>query len=190
MKDFNWLLDLFESFKPCRIYCLIDPRTLFSEGKASIERLRQRWEIGTSSEHLSDVKMKFTRYSPEIFSSPACTFIIFFSMSFNFFFPAVRGRRGGCPMITSSNIGKTTTTNQYRRVPNLRKAGRVKIKRYYTKSGRLIPTQKRGKENKAVKLKQGQYICTIFPWSRAGGRWRKKWKIKERPGATFKSWHS
>ena len=34
--------------------------------------------------------------------------------------------------------------------------------RYYTKTGRLIPTAKRGKENKAVKLKQEQYICPIF----------------------------
>ena len=63
----------------------------------------------------------------------------------------------------SSNIGKTTTTNQYRRVPDLWRAGLVKIKRYYTKSGRLIPRAKRGKENKAVKLKQVQYICPIFP---------------------------
>ena len=31
----------------------------------------------------------------------------------------------------SSNIGKTTTTNQYRRVPDLWRPGAVKIKRYY-----------------------------------------------------------
>ena len=31
----------------------------------------------------------------------------------------------------SSNIGKTTTTNQYRRVPDLWRPGSVKIKRYY-----------------------------------------------------------
>ena len=48
----------------------------------------------------------------------------------------------------SSNIGKTTTTNQCRRVPDLWRSGSVKIKRYYTKSGRLIPTAKRGKEIK------------------------------------------
>ena len=47
-----------------------------------------------------------------------------------------------------SNIGKTTTTNQCRRVPDLWRPGSVKIKRYYTKNGRLIPTAKRGKEIK------------------------------------------
>ena len=46
----------------------------------------------------------------------------------------------------SSNIGKTTTTNQCRRVPELWRPGSVKIKRYYTKNGRLIPTAKREKE--------------------------------------------
>ena len=48
----------------------------------------------------------------------------------------------------SSNIGKTTTRNQCRRVPDLWRPGPVKIKRYYTKNGRLIPTAKRGKEIK------------------------------------------
>ena len=48
----------------------------------------------------------------------------------------------------SSNIGKTTTTNQCRRVPDLWRPGSVKIKRYYTKNGRLIPTAKRGKKIK------------------------------------------
>ena len=48
----------------------------------------------------------------------------------------------------SSNIGKTPTTNQCRRVPDLWRPGSVKIKRYYTKNGRLIPTSKRGKEIK------------------------------------------
>ena len=62
----------------------------------------------------------------------------------------------------SSNIGKTTTTNQYRRVPDLWRPGSVKIKRYYTKNDRLTPTAMRGKENKAVKLKRVQYICPIF----------------------------
>ena len=46
----------------------------------------------------------------------------------------------------SSNIGKTTTTNKCRRVPDLWRPGSVKIKRYYTKNGRLIPTAKRGKK--------------------------------------------
>ena len=48
----------------------------------------------------------------------------------------------------SSNIGKTTTTNQCRRVPDVWRPGSVAIKRYYTKNGRLIPTVKRGKEIK------------------------------------------
>ena len=50
----------------------------------------------------------------------------------------------------SSNIGKTTTTNQCRRVPDLWRPRSVKIKRYYTKNGRLIPTAKRGKEIKQL----------------------------------------
>ena len=64
----------------------------------------------------------------------------------------------------SCNIGKTTTTNQCKRLPDLWRPGSVKIKRYYAKNGRLIPTAKRGKElNKtAVKLKQVQYICPLF----------------------------
>ena len=33
----------------------------------------------------------------------------------------------------SSNIGKTTTTNQYKRVPDFWRPGSVKIKRYYAK---------------------------------------------------------
>ena len=48
----------------------------------------------------------------------------------------------------SSNIGKTTTTNQCRRVPDLWRPGSIKIKRYYTNNGRLISTAKRGKEIK------------------------------------------
>ena len=48
----------------------------------------------------------------------------------------------------SSNIGKTPTTNQCRRVTDLWRPGSVKVKRYYTKNGRLIPTAKRGKEIK------------------------------------------
>ena len=48
----------------------------------------------------------------------------------------------------SSNIGKATTTNQCRRVPELWRPGSVKIKRYYAKNGRLIPTAKRGKKIK------------------------------------------
>ena len=46
----------------------------------------------------------------------------------------------------SSNIGKITTTNQCKRVPDLCRPGEGKIKRYYAKNGRLIPTAKRGKE--------------------------------------------
>ena len=45
----------------------------------------------------------------------------------------------------SSNISKTTATNQCKRVPDLRRPGSVRIKRYYAKNGRLIPTAKRGK---------------------------------------------
>ena len=48
----------------------------------------------------------------------------------------------------SSNIGKNTTTNQCRGVPDLWRPGSVKLKRYYTKNGRLIPTAKRVKETK------------------------------------------
>ena len=48
----------------------------------------------------------------------------------------------------SSNISKTTATNQCRRVPDLWRPGSVKIKRYYTKNGRLIPTAKRGKDQR------------------------------------------
>ena len=48
----------------------------------------------------------------------------------------------------SSNICKTTTTNQCKRVPDLWRPGSVKIKRYYAKSSRLIPTAKKGKEMK------------------------------------------
>ena len=48
----------------------------------------------------------------------------------------------------SSNISKTTATNQCKRVPDLRRPGSVRIKRYYAKNGRLIPTAKRGKEIK------------------------------------------
>ena len=51
-------------------------------------------------------------------------------------------------LVKLSNIGKTTTTNQCRRVPDLWRPGLVKIKRYCTKNGRLIPTVKRGKEIK------------------------------------------
>ena len=47
-----------------------------------------------------------------------------------------------------SNISKTTATNQCKRVPDLRRPGSVRIKRYYAKNGRLIPTAKRGKEIK------------------------------------------
>ena len=49
-------------------------------------------------------------------------------------------------LLKPSNIGKTTTTNQCRGVPNLWRPGSVKITIYYTKNGRLIPTAKRGKE--------------------------------------------
>ena len=42
----------------------------------------------------------------------------------------------------SSNIEKTTTTNQYRRVPDLWRPGSDGIKRYYTKNGGLISTAK------------------------------------------------
>ena len=42
----------------------------------------------------------------------------------------------------SSNIEKTTTTNQYRRVPDLWRPGSDEIKRYYTKNGGLISTAK------------------------------------------------
>ena len=52
----------------------------------------------------------------------------------------------------SCNIGKTTTTNQYKRVPDLWRPGSVKIKRYYVKSGRLIPTAKRGGDQFAVQF--------------------------------------
>ena len=38
--------------------------------------------------------------------------------------------------------------NQCKRVPDHWRPGSVKIKRYYTKNGRLIPTAKRGKEIK------------------------------------------
>ena len=63
----------------------------------------------------------------------------------------------------SCNISKTTTTNQCRRVPDLWRPGSVKVKRYYTKNGRLIPTAKRGKEiKKTVKLTQVQYIRRYF----------------------------
>ena len=51
-------------------------------------------------------------------------------------------------LLKPSNIGKTTTTNQCRRVPNLWRPGSVKMKIYCTKNGRLIPTAKRGKEIK------------------------------------------
>ena len=44
------------------------------------------------------------------------------------------------------NMGKTTTTNKCKRVPDLWRP--VKIKRYYAKNGRLILTTKRGKEIK------------------------------------------
>ena len=43
-------------------------------------------------------------------------------------------------------MGKSTTTNKCKRVPDLWRP--VKIKRYYAKNGRLIPTTKRGKEIK------------------------------------------
>ena len=48
----------------------------------------------------------------------------------------------------SSNIGKTTTTKQCKRVPDLWRPGSVKIKRYYAKNGRLISGVKGGKEIK------------------------------------------
>ena len=48
----------------------------------------------------------------------------------------------------SYNIRKTTTTNQCKRVPDLWRTGSVKIKKYYAKNGKLIPTAKRGKEIK------------------------------------------
>ena len=60
----------------------------------------------------------------------------------------LRGSQWGSVFYGSSNIGKTTTTNQCRRVPDLWRPRSVKIKRYYTKNGRLIPTAKRGKEIK------------------------------------------
>ena len=55
----------------------------------------------------------------------------------------------------SSNISReTTATNQCKR--DLWRPGSVKIKRYYAKNGRLIPTAKRGKEIK----QQWNYIKT------------------------------
>ena len=38
----------------------------------------------------------------------------------------------------------------------------------YTKSGRLIPMAKRGKENKAVNLKQVQHNCPVFRFDHNG----------------------
>ena len=56
----------------------------------------------------------------------------------------------------SSNIRKTTKTNQCRRVPDLWRPGSVKIKRCYIKNGRLIPKAKRRKE-----IRQS-WNCTCF----------------------------
>ena len=56
-------------------------------------------------------------------------------------------------LLKPSNIAKTTTTNQCRRVPNLWRPGPVKIKRYYTRNGRLIPTAKSEKEKNNREIK-------------------------------------
>ena len=53
--------------------------------------------------------------------------------------------------------------NQCKRVPDLWRRGSVKIKRYYAKNGRLIPTTKRGKEIKRKWNKTNTiYLPRIF----------------------------
>ena len=46
----------------------------------------------------------------------------------------------------SFNIGKIASPNQSKRVPDLWRPGKGKIKIDYGKNGRLIPMAKRGKE--------------------------------------------
>ena len=75
-----------------------------------------------------------------------------------------RRRRG----LLKFPIGKTTTTNQCKRVPDLWRPGSVKIKRYCTKNGRLIPTAKRGKEMKQLwsEIKTSTiYLPDISVWN-------------------------
>ena len=74
---------------------------------------------------------------------------IFFNLNIKRFGPVTRMKNFLCHLMSkSSNIGKTTTGNQCKRMPDLWRPGKVKIERYYAKNGRLIPTAKRGKEIK------------------------------------------
>ena len=70
--------------------------------------------------------------------------LLFCSLNLLFWWRSRCRRRLGLPKLP--NIGKTTTTNQCKRVPDLWRPGSVKIKRYYVINIRLILKAKRGKE--------------------------------------------